>query len=483
MAVYLVSSEPRGRTLQHSEEPSAGVVLCTKEYADEHTLMHYRVGGEKKGVRRWQNENGSYTKAGYEHYAEMYGWNKLRADHAEKKAAKYEDKAKKAEAELHKQQVKVDKAQVKVDRKGNEKNIQKSQAATNKLHEAQLRFDQYRNKAEKYQSKTDRLHDKWDEQTKKLEEKAETARNSEAEMRYWKQQTEAEGKGSGEAHDKYEKLEKKFAAAAEKYDQELSRRGIEPKGSIEDEKRDRTDRQTDRDRYEAENNKVLDDAEREAEERVENNRYVEGSRAFRENAENERRMQDFNNLSDEDKRKTGDYLMNKMTDYLKVYGVTNGFKNPYSIQDPIGISKDEKSRKLDDMDAELEKVAEDEFKRDEQWLVSRMDQVSGNENSGWYVKGSHGEKAHADLAASYEKTWAREEELMRENGIDRSKVHNNGKQYAKLREVCESDKLWKALNAADKKNEEALIGAVLKDLGFTDTPEARYIVSWYVFLD
>ena len=44
------------------------------KHGDSDYLMHYRVGGEKKGVRRWQNKDGSYTSEGYQHYADMYGW-------------------------------------------------------------------------------------------------------------------------------------------------------------------------------------------------------------------------------------------------------------------------------------------------------------------------------------------------------------------------------------------------------------------------
>ena len=43
---------------------------------EQNSLRHYRVGGEKKGVRRWQNEDRTLTPAGREHYAEMYGWGK-----------------------------------------------------------------------------------------------------------------------------------------------------------------------------------------------------------------------------------------------------------------------------------------------------------------------------------------------------------------------------------------------------------------------
>lgn len=52
------------------------VELVSREMEAGRSLMHYRVGGEKKGVRRWQNEDGSYTPAGYKHYSEMYGWGK-----------------------------------------------------------------------------------------------------------------------------------------------------------------------------------------------------------------------------------------------------------------------------------------------------------------------------------------------------------------------------------------------------------------------
>lgn len=51
------------------------IVLCTREEA-ENSLSHHGVKGQKHGVRRWQNKNGSYTSEGYKHYAEMYGWGK-----------------------------------------------------------------------------------------------------------------------------------------------------------------------------------------------------------------------------------------------------------------------------------------------------------------------------------------------------------------------------------------------------------------------
>lgn len=76
------------------------LVLMSKEMAAEASLMHYRRGGEVKGVRRWQNEDGSYTSAGYEHYAEMYGWGKHKKDPGKGKDADTDtEKEKKKEPE------------------------------------------------------------------------------------------------------------------------------------------------------------------------------------------------------------------------------------------------------------------------------------------------------------------------------------------------------------------------------------------------
>jgi hypothetical protein len=44
------------------------IILCTKEFADEHSLMHYRTKGSRNGFRRYQNEDGSLTAEGYRHY-------------------------------------------------------------------------------------------------------------------------------------------------------------------------------------------------------------------------------------------------------------------------------------------------------------------------------------------------------------------------------------------------------------------------------
>lgn len=43
------------------------IILCTKEESRNY-LAHYGVKGMRKGVRRWQNEDGTYTSEGERHY-------------------------------------------------------------------------------------------------------------------------------------------------------------------------------------------------------------------------------------------------------------------------------------------------------------------------------------------------------------------------------------------------------------------------------
>lgn len=70
MKLVLYTNDEADHCLAH------GAIMCLKEQLDEPFLMHYRVGGEKKGVRRWQDKDGSLTPAGLEHYREMYGCGK-----------------------------------------------------------------------------------------------------------------------------------------------------------------------------------------------------------------------------------------------------------------------------------------------------------------------------------------------------------------------------------------------------------------------
>ena len=56
---------------------------------DDDYLAHYGIPGMKWGVRRWQNEDGSYKSGGDAHYAKL----EKRNEKYESKAAKYDRKA------------------------------------------------------------------------------------------------------------------------------------------------------------------------------------------------------------------------------------------------------------------------------------------------------------------------------------------------------------------------------------------------------
>lgn len=413
--------------------------LVTAEFADEYnSLMHYRRGGEVKGVRRWQNEDGSYTPAGYEHYAEMYGWTKRRAERAGRKAEKYSQKASNAKLALDKQQVKYDKAQLKNDRRGDEKSAGRLSLEEKKLNEKKYNYDMLSAKANAYANKSEKL----------------TARR---EAKIEKQMQKDKDRDSRGFKDPFLTLEEKEHDLVDRLFAKMLNRGKEPA---------QTDMAPD-------TKKAIDDfveklqkeaaEEKATEERVDNNRYVEGSKARQENIENKKQMENFDNLGAEDKRKVGDYLAKKMADYRNTY---------------------ESGKELDDIDADFERDASEEYAKDSWWLAQKIDQVAGNENVGEYQPGSNGSKAHDDLMASYDKTYNRQKELISENRLDSRKINSGDKkERQKLLNVLKSDKLYQALAANDKKNEDALLSAVLKDLGFSDTAETRSMIYWYVFLD
>lgn len=55
-------------------DPGFGIYVIERDYVNSYYLMHHGVPGQKRGRRRWQNKDGSYTPEGYQHYKEMYGW-------------------------------------------------------------------------------------------------------------------------------------------------------------------------------------------------------------------------------------------------------------------------------------------------------------------------------------------------------------------------------------------------------------------------
>lgn len=87
------------------------VYLVSKEFADEQSLMHYRTKGSKNGIRRFQNEDGSLTPEGREHYGVGEG-KKSRGDiesETEKDRNKREKSIDRTAKKIEKKAVKVEK--------------------------------------------------------------------------------------------------------------------------------------------------------------------------------------------------------------------------------------------------------------------------------------------------------------------------------------------------------------------------------------
>ena len=58
MSLILCTREDESRMLSH------GIIMCTQDEAEY--LMHFGIKGQKHGIRRWQNEDGSLTEALYQ---------------------------------------------------------------------------------------------------------------------------------------------------------------------------------------------------------------------------------------------------------------------------------------------------------------------------------------------------------------------------------------------------------------------------------
>ena len=95
MSLILCAREDESRMLSH------GIIMCTQSEVEY--LMHFGIKGQKHGIRRWQNEDGSLTPEGYVHYGVGQG-NKAKA-----KADKYQAKADKIQLKADKYKVKADK--------------------------------------------------------------------------------------------------------------------------------------------------------------------------------------------------------------------------------------------------------------------------------------------------------------------------------------------------------------------------------------
>ena len=111
------------------------------------------------------------------------------------------------------------------------------------------------------------------------------------------------------------------------------------------------------------------------------------------------------------------------------------------------------------------------------WITDKVYEKSGSWNAGEYKKGSNAEKASNAYNKASDDIGNLWDNVSKETG------YTWGKDYGKLKKAVMSNDKWPALNKAYAKAEGDLCGAMLKDLGFKDTPANRYLIIQFAFID
>ena len=185
------------------------------------------------------------------------------------------------------------------------------------------------------------------------------------------------------------------------------------------------------------------------------------------------RMSQYENYSPEEKKKFGDELLRGIKDYGD------------------WASEERNNRGLKVGQAHLIEGFNDSRKLEND-LINLIDKKSGSWNSGDWIEGSHAEKAYPSVVKAYEDVWAREDKIKQE--IKYQKIPYNAhesiftankrkRENEHLQRALKSDKVWSELNNISDHAERDLAGAILKDLGFSDTPENRSLIWPYTYID
>lgn len=402
------------------------IILCTKDAADDY-LMHYRRGGEKKGVRRWQYENGSLTPEGYKHYAEMYGWGKKlkKAEHLQNKADKAADKAEKASRKADDDYVKSYKAERKNERWNTERRQEKADRAKEIADESKTKSDLLSVKARQAQNKAsdyaDKLQRKEDRLSKFMNDDG--SLNDEALRKYTHT--------TGVPGERRMSLVGRMIFGREysnKFNKDNTMSKEDAKAWEEAERKKFDEESEDRRRKV----KELDDVHNEI-------------------------MSGFDDRSDDDKKKLGDRALKILDDTGNgKFDFGNG--NGTDATNWWGIRT---------------------------WLTDRVLEKSGDINSDDYHRGTNAEKAHMKAAQTWARRSERQSQIEKDIGYNRN-IQNSKKYQAeaqRLRRALENDSVWKNLDKQWNKDCDEFFGGVLKDIGFSDTPQNRKILEAYGWYD
>jgi hypothetical protein len=405
------------------------IILCAKETADDY-LMHHGVKGMKRGVLRWQNKDGSLTPEGYKHYAEMYGWGKKlkKAERLQNKADKAADKAEKASRKADDDYVKSYKAERKNERWSTERRQEKADRAKELAGESKAKSDLLSVKARQAQKKAsdyaDKLQRKEDKLSKFMNEDG--SLNDEA-LRKYTYTTGVPG-------------ERKMSLVGRmifgrEYSNKFNKDHTMSKEDVkawEEAERKKFDEESEDRRRKV---KELDDVHNEI-------------------------MSGFDDRSDDDKKKLGDRV-------LKILDDTGNGKFDFGNESGTDATN---------------------WRGIRTWLTDRVFEKSGEIDSGYYIPGTNASKARDPINKAIDNLDKRRNEMKKEIGYVRygpDDYKEWRREEKRLYSALHKDSTWKRLlqerDEAYNKYEfsKSLFGAVLKDIGFNDTPENRRILSLY----
>lgn len=173
----------------------------------------------------------------------------------------------------------------------------------------------------------------------------------------------------------------------------------------------------------------------------------------------------FDSMSENDRKKAGDELLK----YLDM----NKKQIDYDIADYKEQYKDPWKRYREDTQASHEY---DDYDKLQSWLTDRVYDKSGSWNAGYFDPKSKAAKVYPSVDKTMRDLWDREEKLEKSTGV-------TTKNYDKWKKVMRNDSIWQSLNEAYKKSESDLCGAILEDIGFNDTPENRFMIIDFAYID
>lgn len=478
MELILYTREEMEETLSH------GAILCTQEWADDY-LMHWRTKGSKNGVRRYQDESGRLTPEGYQHYAEMYGWNKQlnKISRIQDKADRLTNKAAKADMKAAKAKVKSDKAERDANaitrrailNPGQSRNSEMDNAVLNVARMENLKYQNRQNKADSIHAKAnranleavklaDKLQKKEDKLSKYIDENG--MLNEKALEKYtYATGVPGERKMSLVGRIKFgneysNKFEKDFKEKETKRLQEMSQDLVS-----------RTEKQIN-----------LYENEKDPAKRIAGLNAIHGelesihSGEFTVDSSKQKELEKwYDEATTKEKQGIVD-LVNKVPEYKSMSGKELEDLGTRMLNELNASDKD--YRRSDPDYSQLSKYLQSE-------LIDMVHEKSGSINAGDYKPGTHAAKAQEEENAVLQKQYARENQIRSDIGYENDKTH--GSKYKaeekRLVNALEKDSVWKELNQEFQKKGNDVMGAILQDLGFADTPQNRSILWVYGWWD